>query len=122
MSSTVMTRQMWCERCFKAGRPHAGLQFIVIGSTGFHLRQVERWVPKNERGFTPHLVSAFKLLDDNTVAISRVCGILGCGLSLKDDPQDRNKGIFTYEHVTYEQLTLSEWNSIVSNKDLGYKI
>jgi len=120
---SVLTRQMFCERCFKANRPFSGLQFIVCGETGFHLRAVEIHVPKENKGFTPHLVAPYKILDDKNIAISRVCCIVGCGLSLGEDPTDRNKQIFTYLKVSYDQLLIADWNMLVSSgKDLGYRI
>jgi hypothetical protein len=123
MPEHVLTRQMWCERCAKANRPYRDLQFIVCGETGFHLRTVEKYVPKEHRGFTPHLVAPYKILDDKNIAISRVCCIIGCGLSLNDDPTDRNKQVFTYLKVSYDQLLIADWNNLVEHgKDLGYKI
>lgn len=120
---SVITRQMWCERCAKAGRPYRDLQFIVHGDTGFHLRTVEKYVPQEVRGFTPHLVAPYKLLDDKTIAISRVCCIVGCGIEINRDQTDRNKIIFTYRRVSYDQLTLVDWNNLVTHgKDWGYKI
>lgn len=120
--SSVITRQLFCERCFKAGRPYSGLQFIVIGSKGYHLREVERWVSKEERGFTPHLVSLYKPIGDNDVAIMRVCGMLGCGLSLEPDKKNSDKSIIRYLKVSYDQISLADWNSLVLSKDFGYKI
>jgi len=38
--------------------------FIVCGSNGFHIRKVEKYIPPAHRGFTPHLVSLYKALDE----------------------------------------------------------
>ena len=110
---SVLTRQMFCERCFKANRPYKDNTFIVCGTNGFHVRQVSKYVPPDKKGFTPHLVAAYKLLDDKNIAINRVCCVVGCGVSLKDD-------VFTYLKVSYEQVLLVDWNALVKNKDLGY--
>ena len=111
----VITRQMFCERCFKARRPYRDNLFVVCGSNGFHVRNVNRFVSPEKKGFTPHLVAAYKLLDDKNIAINRVCCIVGCGLALDD-----SKEVFTYLKVSYEQILLSDWNALVKSKDLGY--
>lgn len=115
MAEKVITRQMHCERCEKAGRPYRDNFFVVCGSNGFHIRKVDRYIPPEDKGFTPHLVAPYKLIDEKTIAISRVCCIDGCGLAL-----DEKKEVFTYLKVTYEQLRLIDWNILVENKDLGY--
>lgn len=122
MDNNVLTRQMYCERCAKAQRPHRDSRFVVCGDSGFHLRQVDRFVPHKLRGFTPHLVSAYKMLDDKTLAYSRVCCLVGCGVTLQQDPKDRNKIVFAYRKVSYEQMLVTDWNALVGSKDLGYKI
>lgn len=122
MAEHVLTRQMWCERCDKANRPYRDLQFIVCGENGFHLRTVGKYVPKENKGFTPHLVAPYKILDEKNIAISRVCCIIGCGMSLADDPTDKNKQVFTYLKVSYDQLLIADWNTLVESKDLGYRI
>lgn len=123
MSEHVLTRQMWCERCEKANRPYRDLAFVVCGETGFHIRTVERYVPKENRGFTPHLVAPYKILDDKNIAISRVCCIIGCGLLLKPDPNNVDSRLITYERVSYDQLLIADWNILVNEgKDFGYRI
>lgn len=119
MSAIEITRTMWCERCAKAHRPHKDSQFIVKGQTGYHLYVVDRFVPHNERGFTPHLVSLYKLLDEKTVVIVRSCAMLDCGVSLKSEGESYT---LKYNHVSYENISLADWNSLVTRKDLGYKI
>ena len=118
----ILTRTMWCERCNKANRPYRDLVFIVCGSNGFHIRKVEKYIPPAHRGFTPHLVSLYKALDEEELAISRVCCMVGCGVTLQDDPSDRNKQIFTYRRVSYDQMSVKDWNALVQAKDLGYFI
>jgi hypothetical protein len=120
MAEKVITRQMWCERCFKANRPYRDNQLVVCGENGFHVRTVERYVPPEDKGFTPHLLELYKVLDDKNVAIVRVCCVVGCGLNIADDPQDRNKSIFTYSKVSYDQITLADYNAIVMCKNFGY--
>ena len=119
MTHPVFTRQMWCERCEKEHRPHKENRFIVIGENGLHLRTVERYVDPKEYGFTPHFVSVYKLLDEKTVAITRVCSIIGCGVEIEETAK-RYK--LKYKHVSYEQLPLSDWNALVAQKDFGYYI
>lgn len=122
MSDTVLTRQMYCERCAKAHRPYRDSLFVVCGENGFHLRQVDKFIPHENRGFTPHLISAYRMLDDRSLAYSRVCCLVGCGLTLQQDPKDRNKVLFTYRKVSYEQMLVTDWNALVGSKDLGYYI
>lgn len=120
MNDNVLTRQMYCERCAKKNHPTRGQTFIVCGENGFHIRVVERYVEPSKKGFTPHLVASYKMLDDETLAFSRVCCIVGCGLDVGNDPTDRNKKVFTYRKVSYEQMNVRDWNSMIENKDLGY--
>lgn len=118
--SSIVTRQMWCERCAKANRPYRENKLIVCGDNGFHLRTVDRFVPKDAKGFTPHLVAPYKMLDDKNIAISRVCCVVGCGLDIKPDPQNRNNLLFTYLKVSYEQLLLVDYNALIKCKSFGY--
>lgn len=118
----VLTRQMFCSRCESKNRPYREMKFVVAGTQGFHLKVVERFVEIRDRGFVPHLVSIYRLLDEKTVAFCRVCCVVGCGVVVKDNPEDKNKYLLEYKHVSYEQMPLNDWNSLVQNKDLGYFI
>lgn len=116
----MITRQLFCERCFKANRPYRDNQLLVLGSTGYHLRTVDRFVVKEEKGFVPHLVEPYKMVGDKDIVIIRVCCVVGCGLTIQEDPQDRNKLLFNYRKISYEQLTLKDWNAVVNCKNFGY--
>lgn len=119
MSNQKFTRQMPCERCQKANRPYRELQFLVCGSTGkYHLRTVERYVKLEERGITPHLVSLMRRIDGDTVSYSKVCCILGCGISYNPET-----GEYSAKRVSYEQMSIKDWNALVKDcKNLGYFI
>jgi len=120
IDSIVMTRQMYCERCAKNNHPTRDQQFLVHGQKGFHIRTVKRYVEKDNKGFTPHLVAFYKGVNNTHISFSRVCGIVGCGLTIGKDPEGKNKMIFTYKRVSYEQMSVKDWNCLVLNKDLGY--
>ncbi len=120
----VLTRQMFCERCFKNNRSFLDMKFVVFGGTSqqFKLLTVERYIPAENKGFVPHLVALYKSLDADTIAFNRVCCVIGCGVVIRDNPQDRNKYLLEYKHVSYEQMSIKDWNILVMTKDFGYHI
>lgn len=119
LNSTVMLRQMWCENCHKNNRPNELEEFVSVDFQGFSLKKVEHHIKKENKGCTPHLVSFYRLIDSQTVAFTRVCAMNGCGVLVY---YAGNTQKFKHLKVSYEQISVRDWNFLVASKDFGYKI
>jgi len=68
---------------------------------------------------TPHLVSYGEFKDGN-MPIAVTCGVLGCGIELKD-PDDLSQGII-FKRVDNYVLPHKEWNALVLFRNTGYEL
>jgi len=109
-----MCRSLFCEDCWKAGRSLLGVPFIVYGSTSgqYRILEGERY---GVTGYTPQLVIFIRTEGEN-VLYQTVCGVQGCGVTIKTD----NFIIETkYTHV----IPINQWQALVHRyKDTGYEV
>ena len=124
---TQVTRTAFCPRCFANGKAKTDDVYAVRGSRGWHVLQVKYAVPHtNTPGFTPHV---FEL--DNSerghVFGTMTCCMQECGMDIRENPEyETNHTKVPYLSYFKERrgfkMKLQDWNALVLNKDLGYKI
>lgn len=124
---TQVTRTAFCPRCFANERPKTGDAYGVKGSRGFHILFIEYAAPHtNPPGFTPHIFELDKS-EKGFVFGTMVCSMQDCGLDIRNNPDhehDRNKVpyLIYYKEKRGFKMTIQDWNALVLNKDLGYKL
>ena len=94
--------------------------YVVWGGTRqkLILYKIE-WNVKN--GITPHLISWGGLVRDNKfMAIEISCGIVGCGIELKEAEDKTKTPVF--KKVQSLELPLKEWNALVMFRNTNYEL
>lgn len=112
---SLITRPFYCA-CHEAH--DNATHYVVWGGT----RQrpiyypIEQYIIDN---ITPHIVS-FGNIENGEIPIAITCGIVGCGIELKDR-DNPSAGIEIYDIRNY-RLELQEFKSLVRFKRTGYEL
>lgn len=108
----VISRTLFCDKCYKKGHPQKGMPFVVWGKTHkkYHDKKVHCEVGKRYWGFTPHCVIVeFPLVYvGSLVRVSVSCGV--CEMSYEQYKAGGNlythaRGILLSELDLYALLT-----------------
>ena len=106
-------------RPFQCNHSHENAENVIVwGGTRqtLILYSIEYNIIDN---ITPHIVS-FKALNEYYVVIATTCGIVGCGIDLKD-PNDLSKGI-VFNKVKEYILSMDDFKALVQFRNTGYEI
>ena len=116
-----ISRIRYCKTCAEAGRPRAGDVYVVKGGTSKQLliKKAKRFEGVT-RGHTPHLITFKKQIGDKVV-YEASCGIIGCGLSLREG---ENADYEVIAKVTRKWvIDYNDWRALVDLwKDTDYEI
>lgn len=111
----IISRVGYCHSCKNAGRPKQGDVFVVKGSHGFHFYTAHMGLS----GYVPHFYRLVKS-SGGIVLFERLCAMHGCGITVYQSNVG-NKFIYN-EQWKGGEMRIKDWNALVLEKDLGYKI
>lgn len=111
MKNFIITRSMFCPKCYEKNHPRKGDTFIVYGSTAemFYFRVCHCYVEKRNRGITPHLISFREPPDmvGQHIKISVSCGV--CDVSFLEGTPP----FITFKNVRYTALPLADFKALL---------
>lgn len=122
-----ISRTAFCEKCAEEERPHTGEFYAVKGKQGVHVHQVTYAHPRdNPKGFVPHMFE-LQSAEKGFVKVIKTCGMHDCGVDIRNNPaydNDASKTPYLVYINQKEEIIMSvlNWNAMLLNPDLGYKL
>lgn len=123
----IITRTSYCPKCHSHERPKTDDVYVVHGSHGYHVHQIEYAIPRyNPKGFVPTIFELKKAID-GFVYGTKTCCMDGCGYDIRNNPAHENDAtrppyILGILHTEEFRMRVEDWNALVLTKDLGYKV
>ena len=116
---------MYCEKCHNGHKPQRGNFFLTFGTSSQDY-YIDKAVLTLEQvtyrkfifGFTPHLIEKTGI-DGDFVLYEATCCISGCGISIKREGEEY---LWKIENSKNGKMHVSDWNAMILNPDIGYRI
>ncbi len=110
-SSTIICRTGFCLDCARANRPLYGQLFLVLGSHGYHVYEVE--YTHRFKGFVPMFYKLIKPIGQNII-YERLCCMGKCAITLVWNTTTK-KMDFGFDNTKWKRgiMTLESWNALV---------
>jgi len=121
----MISRTMYCEYCSRNNRPQPKDVYVTFGTESqqfivdtARFDKEHRDYKEFMRGFTPHIIVK-KKTEGNYVYYEESCGMNGCDVIVK---KDGDKYKFTVTSSNHGKMHVKQWNSMVLNPNIGYRI
>ena len=118
-SSAVISRTMFCPKCYENKRPQIGDLFGVYGSTNkkVWIYNIGNICHAKDYGFTPHFITV-KAFEGDKVHLEVSCGMEGCGCEY---PYENGWSIIIAER-SYITISQNDYKALLLNPNLGYRL
>lgn len=123
--SSPITRTMFCDKCFEAGRPTKSMAYMTYGyDSQEYIPNVHIGnIPMENLGITPHIIfppSFHQKADDIYCRCYVVCGIIGCGFETVHDEANGSWKILTDTRARVHYFKAQDLKALILNPPREY--
>ena len=127
-SLEIMSRVMFCPKCYEADRPNSVTYVVLYGSTSHEYFGFTNavYIPKRLKGFTPHIITCYGLIDPTKndreffYDCGIACGVVGCDTKLVLDNETNIYHPQFNERI--KVFTEKEYRALKKFTDTGYEL